>query len=76
MSHLAAAAASLLSMTAAASGRAAEENREHDADDVEKEGDQSDDIPSPLLANVHSPISHGASPKGKKTYKWTYEATS
>jgi hypothetical protein len=41
-----------LFLTAAASGRAAEENREHDADGVEKEGDQSDDIPSPLLANV------------------------
>jgi hypothetical protein len=55
-----------------ASGRAEHENGDDDADVVEKEGEQSDDIPSPVVGKSLAekrPAAHGASPKGKKTYR-------
>jgi hypothetical protein len=56
------------------SARAEDENRQQEADDVEKGNNESDDIPSPtvgkrLAEKRHT--AHGASPKakkGKKTY--------
>jgi hypothetical protein len=58
-----------------ASAQGEEERGDHDVTNVEKEADQSADIPSPVVAKRPAekrPFPHGASlkgKKGKKTYK-------
>jgi hypothetical protein len=58
-----------------ASAQAEDGNRQQEADDVEKDDDESDDIPSPIVGKRSAekrPTAHGASPKakkGKKTYR-------
>jgi hypothetical protein len=65
----------VLGGTEKVSAQSKAERGDHDVADIEKEADQSADIPSPTVGNRSAekwPSPHGASPKGKKgkkTYK-------